>query len=247
MLDTLHILRVLIRQGWDDMFGGLRGWLIWAAALLANGVIFNVFVLGGRARFSEDVLRDGFAGLFVTTCVLCPLWCMRSVAHERAQGTWALWAQSPWSSATIALGKWVGGLVPMMIWFALSLVIPAMILLNGRVSWAHVVAGYAGLVLCAGMVSALSVLASALARAPWVAALMAYAVVAALAGTSALARVTQGLSASALEHMGLFETHFVPFARGQIPTQSVLYFAVLTGLFGALSALRIDLIRGARS
>lgn len=247
MPNTLYIISVLARRTWDDTFGRLHGWIICAVALLANGVVFNVFVLGGRARFSEDVLRDGMLQLFVTTCLLCPLWGMRAVAHERTQGTWVFWAQSRWSTWTLTLGKWLGAWLPMMAWLVLSVTIPAMIFLNGRVSWAHVAAGYVGLALCAGMMSAVSLFTSALARTPWMAALMAYAIGAGLIGASALARVTQGPPAQLLQSMGMLEEHFMPFARGQFATQSVAYFAIITALFLALSALRIERLRGVRT
>lgn len=246
MLDALYIIAVLARRTWADTFGRLHGWVICAGALLVNGVIFNVFVLGSQARYSEDVLRDGILQLAVTTCLLCPLWGMRAVAHEREQGTWVFWAQSRWSTPTLTLGKWIGACLPMLAWLVLSITLPAMIFLNGRVSWAHLAAGYVGLGLCAALMSALSVLTSALARAPWVAALMAYAIGAGLVGTSALARVTQGDSSQVLQSMGMLEAHIMPFARGQLATQSVAYFLVLTALCLGLSALRIERIRGVR-
>lgn len=233
-------MMLLARRTVAQTMGRMRGWVIWAVALLINGLLFNAFALGGQARFSETVLRDCMTLFFATTCLLSPLLCMRAFAEDHQQNTWSVLHRSPWPNGVLVMGKFLGIWAILLGWYVLSLYMPALIFANGRVTIGHIASGYLGLTLVSALSCAMGVYLSTLTRLPWMHALLHYAGVGLLLITSLLVRIVSTPYKPIFEALSLYETLFYPMSTGQLHSRGVVTLAFGTACFLILTKYQLD-------
>jgi ABC-2 type transport system permease protein len=221
-----------------ELAGYLRtpsGYLIAAATLLVQGLLFNTRALGGGAKLSSQVLVDFLRDSSGTTTVAAVLLAMRLFAEERQSGTLVLLYTSPVREAEIVVGKFLSALVVLGIITLLSLYLPALIFVNGKVSIGHIAGGYFGL-LCVGAATlALSVLGSTLAKNQLMAGVVAAVLIFVLFLCWGLSRVVDGQLGTIIAHFSLYEQHFFPFMLGLVQLSDIVYYAsiVYVALFAA--------------
>ena len=131
---------IITRRELASYFRTPSGYLIAAATLLVQGLLFNTRALGGQ-KLSSQVLMDFFRDSSGTTTVAAVLLAMRLFAEERQSGTLVLLYTSPVREVEIVLGKFLSALAFLTIITLTSLYIPAMILVNGKISVGHMFAG----------------------------------------------------------------------------------------------------------
>jgi ABC-2 type transport system permease protein len=221
-----------------ELHGYLRtmtGWIVAATVLLIDGLLFNAFALEG-ARRSADVLNRFFYFASGPTMVAAIFLAMRLLAEERQTGTLALLYASPVRDRDIVLGKFLAALVFLAGLTLLTLYMPLLILVHGRVSPGHLVAGYGGLILLGSASLALGMLGSALARNQVVAAIVGGALLVSLLLAWLLARVTEPPFSTLFAGVALHNAHFPPFQAGTIHLKDVAYYLLVTwvGLFAAI-------------
>lgn len=210
------------------------GWLIAAAVLLIDGLLFNAFAVGGGAKLSTQVLQDFFFFTAGTTMIASVLLSMGLIAGERQAGTLPLLLSAPIQETAIVLGKYLSALVVLSGLTLATAYMPALIFVHGKVSLGHIAGGYLGLLLLGGSTLAVGTLASSLGRNQLVAGVLSAVMITALLLCWMLARVTAPPVQGVLRAMALFDAHFKPFQRGLLRLSDVVFFASLTGL--ALSA-----------
>jgi ABC-2 type transport system permease protein len=211
------------------------GWSILAMVLLIDGLLFNVFAVGDSARYSADVLEDFFYLSSGTTMVASVLVTMRLLAEERQTGTLVLLETAPISEAQIVAGKFLGAFTFLAMVTLLTLYMPLLIQINGKVSWEQIGVGYLGLLSLGAATMAIGTFGSAVARNQLLAAVIGGVVlVSALLGWL-LGRVTEAPVSGILSYMALFDRHYQPFMRGRLNTESLVYYASVTFAFLLLS------------
>ena len=99
-----------------------------------------------------------------TTIIASVFISMRLLAEERQTGTLVLLTSSPVHDWEIVLGKFLSALVFLAIITMATVYMPALILVNGKVSVGHLAAGYLGLLLLGSATLAIGTFGSALAR-----------------------------------------------------------------------------------
>jgi ABC-2 type transport system permease protein len=214
------------------------GYLIAAATLLVQGLLFNTRALGGGAKLSSQVLQDFLRDSSGTTTVAAVLLAMRLFAEERQSGTLTLLYTSPVREVEIVMGKFLSALAVLAAVTLLSLYLPALIFVNGKVSIGHIAGGYLGL-LCVGAATlALGVLGSALARTQLMAGVLASVFVFVLFLCWALSRVVDPPFGTIIGHFSLYEMHFYPFMRGLVQLSDLAYYGSIVYL-ALLSATRV--------
>src|SRR5260370_23526711 len=125
--------------------------------------MFNAIGLAGSKR-SGEVLNQFFflsSGMTITAAVLIS---MRLLAEERQAGTISLLYSSPVRDGEIVLGKFLSGLAFLSILLALTAFMPALIFVNGKVSFGHIASGYLGLLLIGSAALAIGTFGSALSK-----------------------------------------------------------------------------------
>lgn len=201
------------------------GWIIAAAVLLVDGLLFNAFAVGTGAKLSGKVVEDFFYFAAGTTMIASILLAMRLLAEDRASGAMALLLSSPIDEVAIVLGKYLAAWTYLVGLTAISLTLPALLMINGKVSGGHVLAGALGLLLLGGATLALGTLASSLARSQLVAGVLGAALVVVLLLAWLLAKVSDPPIKGVLQHLALFDAHFRPLQRGLLRLSDLVFFA----------------------
>jgi ABC-2 type transport system permease protein len=152
---------------------------------------------------------------------------MRLIAEERQTGTIVLLATSPIRDWQIVLGKFLGGLGVLILLNALTIYMPALVMVHGKISFGHLLAGYLGLVLISGAALSLGLLCSALAPNQLVAVILGGALVVVFVLLWALSRIASPPVEDLLAYLSLHDKHFRPFMRGLVSVQDVVFYVSL--------------------
>ncbi|MDD9934571.1 MAG: ABC transporter permease [Myxococcales bacterium] len=226
---------IIARRELAAYFRTPSGYLIAAATLLVQGLLFNTRALGGGAKLSSQVLMDFLRDSSGTTTVCAVLLAMRLFAEERQSGTLVLLHTSPVRESEIVAGKFLSAFVVLAAVTLASLYLPALIFVNGKVSLGHIAGGYLGL-LCVGAATlSLGVLGSAMAKNQLMAGVLAAVFIFVLFLCWAMARVVDPPLGTVIAHFSLYEKHFFPFMRGLVQLSDLVYYAsvVYLALFAA--------------
>lgn len=219
---------LVARRELAAFFSTWSGYIVIFAALLLDGLLFNIFALGEGNKYSSDILRDFFffssgigmvAGIFMAIHLL---------AEEKQRGTILLYFTSPISERQVIYGKFLASAVLFLILNLLSLYLPALIFIEGKISLGHLVSGYLGLFLLGCTVLALSLFASSLASSQLLAGIAATSlVVVALLLWVLAAKVEQPFRDLFL-YASIHNQRFRPFSNGIIHIKDIgYYFSVI--------------------
>jgi ABC-2 type transport system permease protein len=209
------------------------GYIIVAIFLFVDGLLFNYYALGGSAKLSSQALQLFFAFATFMTMVAGVLLAMRLLAEERQLGTLTLLLTSPVREHEIVLGKFLSALVFFFGMTLLSLYMPMLIFVNGKVSLGHIFGGYLGLILL-GMTSlSVGLFASAISKTQIVAAVSGGALMTAIylfyLGASVAEPPVRDLMAY------LSPQKHLQWQSGVLSTRDILYYLSVTYVFLLLS------------
>jgi len=229
---------LIARRELGGYFSTLSGYVIIAAVLAVDALMFNAIGLAGNKR-SAEVLNQFFflsSGMTITAAVFIS---MRLLAEERQSGTISLLYSSPVRDGEIVLGKFFSALVFLLVLIGLTAFMPALILVNGKVSLGHIAAGYLGLVLLGSASLAVGTFGSALSRSQILAVIISGCMVVALLTCWMLAHVTERPLSEVFTAMALHNQHFQPFQAGLVHLRDVVYYLAVTyvALFAATRVL----------
>jgi ABC-2 type transport system permease protein len=207
------------------------GYVIIAAVLAVDGLLFNAYALGGVDKRSSEVLSLFYYFSSGTTMISAVFISMRLLAEERQTGTLALLYSSPVRDGEIIAGKFLSALTFLGILTFATLYMPAMIFIHGKISWGHVFGGYLGLMLLGAASLAIGTFGSALARTQVLAAIASGCMVVAMLVTWLLGRVTERPLSDIFTAMALHGIHFQAFQSGIIHLRDVVYYLAVTYVF----------------
>lgn len=208
-----------------------------AGALLVDGILFYWQGLTKKA-LSADVLSEFFYYASGITIIAGGLLAMRLIAEERQTQTFTLLNTAPIHDWEIVLGKFMSAFGMVALLTVLTIYMPMLILVNGKVSVGHIVVGYIGLLLTGSASTALGLFASSLTRSQVVAAIVNGAILAALVLMWVVARAVDPPINEFLNALAFHHENFRPFMRGVLQLQSVAYYVAVTYFF-LLAATKI--------
>ena len=217
----------------------MNGYIIAAAVLLVDGILWNAFALGAQQdKHSAEVLSDFFYFSSGTTMIAAVFLSMRLVAEERQTGTLVLLTSSPVRDREIILGKFFSSLAFLALITLATAFMPALIMINGKLSIGQVAAGYLGLLLLGSAALAIGTLGSALARSQVLAAILSGAMLVGLIVVWLLAGVSERPLNDVFVALALWGRHFPPFQAGVINLRDVAYYLLVT-YFALFAATRV--------
>lgn len=227
----------IARRDLASYLQGYTAYIVIASLLLGNGLLFHASALGSdQARYSHEVLEGFFYvcwGFGVATAVFLT---MRSLAEEYARGTDQLLRASVVSDGQVILGKWLAALGMVAIYAALTLHLPLLVFVHGKVSIGHLLVGYTGVLLGGGVAASVGVFCSALFRNQIAAGIVGGLIAIYMAFVSwMLALVVDPPFSTVVAYTALFNEHFVPLMRGRLTTSSVIYQISVSLMFLSLS------------
>lgn len=206
-------------------------YVVIAIMLLVNGLLYYGFAVGGQPRLSADVLRDFFYFSSGTTMVTAILLSMRLFAEEKQTGTFVLLNTSPVHDTEIVAGKFLSAYCLVACFSLLTLYMPLLIFVHGKVSIGHIVVGYVGLLLIGAAATAIGTFGSVLVKSQTVAAVISSVILVSMLVLWMVARETDPPIRDFLSALALHDTHFRPFMLGQIDLKNVVYYLVITYFF----------------
>ena len=236
----MNAILLIARRELGSYFRSWTGYIIIAAALVVEGLLFNGFALGsGMDHRSSDVLSNFFFFAGGVTQFAAVFISMRLLAGERENHTINLLTSSPVRDVEIIVGKYLSALAFLAILLTASVYMPLMVLVAGKVSFGQIFAGYLGMFLLGSAEIAIGTLASALTRSQILSVILAAVMVIAMLVLWWVARIADRPISTILENMALWQMHFTPFQSGMIHLRDVVYYLVVTyvALFAATRVL----------
>lgn len=227
---TLEAIRLIARRDLQALAGSWWAWALAASALLIDGLLFNALAMSAKPRPSADVLADLFYILFGTTTAVTILLSMRTLTEERSRQTLTLLQTAPVAPWQVIAGKYTAIMTTITAITASTAYLPALIMINGKLTLGQVGAGYLGVLCVASAAAAITIFCSSLTRSQLAAAALATAIVSALTTTWLIARVSGPPFDELLVAVSFFDANFRSFMNGRVALSDLTYYLCVTAL-----------------
>lgn len=216
------------------------GWVIIAVLLLVDGILFQAFAMRGE-QLSAIVLETyfNFSSMFAAAAGV--LLSFRLLAEERQNHSMVLLTTSPVRDTEIVLGKFFAALTFLAVFLVLSLYMPLLIKVNGKISGAQILVGYLGLFLLGATGLAVGIFASALTKYQLIALLVAAALMVILGNVYQLAMRLDPPVRDVLEQVDLWWVRFQnSFMRGILNLKDVVFYLATIYFFLLLAVKTLE-------
>lgn len=207
------------------------GYIIVAALLFLDGLLFNAFALGGVDKRSSEVLSQFFYFSSGITMAAGVFLAMRLLAEERQSGTISLLYSSPVRDGEIVAGKFLSALAYLALFLACTIYMPLLIKIHGKISYGHMFGGYLGLLLIGSAAIAITTFASSLVGSQLLALIIGGVMVVAMLVIWLVGRVTERPFSDIFTAMALHGIHFQAFQSGIVHLRDVVYYLAVTYVF----------------
>ena len=207
------------------------GYIIVFAALLIDGLLFNSFAIGSKAKYSAEVLKDFFyfsSGIGMVAAIFLA---MRLLAEEKQFGTITLFYTSPVTERQLIYGKFISALFVFLILQLLSIYLPALIFIEGKVSLGHLAAGYLGVTLLGSTVLAITLFGSAIAPNQLLASVIGASVTVILLLLWLVSSRVDEPFASIFSYISIHNKRFRPFSLGIVHLRDVVFYLTMIVFF----------------
>ncbi len=209
------------------------GYIVAAAVLLLNGLLFYAQALGPDAgqRLSGQVLEAFLYNASGLTAIAAVALSIRLIAEERQRGTQLLLDTSPVRDREIVLGKFLSALVFLSAINAATIYMPLLILVNGRIALGHILVGYLGLTLIGAAVLSIGVFATAMTRHQLVALAIASVISGILFMLWQLSQIVGAPLSRVFAALAIHGRHWAGFQAGLLHLRDIVYYVALTYFF----------------
>jgi len=178
----------------------------------------------------------GSAGFIMLLVV--PMLTMRTFSEERRSGSLILLLASPATLTEVVLGKYLGLLGFFSVMLALTAAMPLSLALGANIDMGQFLTCILALMLVLSTISAIGMFLSSLTEHPPVAAISTFGVLLTLWIIDWASTATEE-AGTVLGYLSLMR-HFEPLLLGLVNSVDLAYFALVTGLFLALTIWRLD-------
>lgn len=222
---------LVARRELSAYVSSLLGFIVIAAVLLGEGVYFNAMGIGTAAKLSSDVLKEFFNAASGGTMIVAIVLSMRLLAGEREQGTLVLLNTAPIKDSEIVAGKYLAALGLIAAKLALTVHMPLLVAVNGKVSAGHVLVGYAGVLLLGAAALAIGMFGSALAKNQIVAIVIGGVILIVFILLWMVARITDPPLNGFLSSLAIHHERQRPFMNGVLELSNVVYYVGVAYFF----------------
>ena len=237
---------IIAQRELGTFFNTWMGYVIVAAALIIDGILFNAYSVTSEPRFSAEVLSDFFYFASGLSMVAGIFLAMRLLAEEKQNGTIILFYTSPVTERQLIYGKFLSALLFSLVLHAASLYMPALIMVHGKISLGHVAAGYLCLTMLGAVTMSMTLFASALAPNQLVAAVGGAFLTVLFLTLWLLANVVDAPFKAVFTWLSIHNDHFTPFSNGIVHIKDLVFYVgfVLFFLECAVRALEARRCQG---
>ncbi len=212
-------------------FSTWMGYVICAAALFIDGLLFNAQAVSNSPKFSADVLADFFYFASGISMVAGVFLAMRLIAEEKQNGTIVLFYTSPISERQLVYGKFLSALLFSIVIHILSLYLPALIFINGKVSLGHLASGYLVLLLIGASAIAITLFASTISPNQLIAGVTGTLFTVTFLVLWMVADIVEPPFKDVFSYLAIHNKHFSPFSQGIVHTRDIIYYLSLVFFF----------------
>ena len=236
----MRAIRIIYRRELGTYLRSPYGWVIASLLLLLFGLLFQGFAMSGE-MLSAYVLERFFYVASGIPLVGGVLLSFRLLSEERQNHSMVLLNTSPIRDSDIVLGKFFAALTFLAIILLLSIYMPIMIKINGKITWAQIFVGYFGMLLLGAATLAIGLFGSALTRQQLIAAVIAAAMVVAMCFIHLLANKVDPPVKDVIEQIDLWWVHYqYGFMKGILNLKDVIYYLAATYFFLLLSIKTLE-------
>lgn len=215
-------------------------WVIAALLLLAQGIFFEAWALRGE-QLSAIVLERYFFIASFTIGAAGLIFSFRLIADERQNHSMVLLTTSPIRDFEIVLGKFFAALTFLTIMLVLSIYMPVLIKVNGKITGAQIFVGYLGLFLFGAVSLAIGLFASALTRFQFLALVVGAVLLIALGNIFQLASKLDEPVRPVVEQLDLWWVRFQSsFMKGIFNLKDVIFYVCVTYFFLLLAVKTLE-------
>ena len=236
----MRAISIIYRRELGTYLRSPYGWGIAAILLLIDGLLFQGWALNGE-MLSAYVLERYFYVASAMPLFGGVLLSFRLLSEERQNHSMVLLTTSPIRDLDIVLGKFFAALTFLAIMLALSVYMPILIKVNGKITSAQIFVGYLGLLLTGAATLSIGLFGSALTRHQLVAAVLSAAMVGVLCFIHLLASKLDAPVKDVIEQVDLWWVHYqYGFMKGILNLKDVVYYLATTYFFLLLSTKTLE-------
>ena len=230
----MSALALLFRKELHATFTSPIAYTVATVFLLVLGYTFSLTLFATKVANLNYIFHQ----IYVLSILLVPVLTMRAFAEERRTGTLELLLTAPVPELAIVLAKFFAALSLMLLIFAASLVYAVVLGLYGDPDWGPIYGGYLAIVLHAGLLIALGLLASSLTENQVVAAALSLGAFLMLWFADSVAYLLPPPFELFVLNLSLIG-HFKPAASGEVFLSDIGYFVTLSLLALFLTTRRL--------
>jgi ABC-2 type transport system permease protein len=236
----MRAISIIYRRELGTYLRSPFGWVMAAILLLIFGLFFQGYAMSGEL-LSAQVLDRFFYVASGIPLVAGVLLSFRLLSEERQNHSMVLLNTSPVRDSDIVVGKFLAALSFLAIILLLSVYLPILIKINGKITASQVLVGYIGLLLIGMATLSIGLFASSLTRQQLIAAVAAAAIVALLCFIHLLANKVDPPLKDVIEQVDLWWVHFqYGFQKGILNLKDIVYYLAVTYFFLLLSIKTLE-------
>lgn len=226
----------IAQKEFKSFFRGPIGYVV----LFITISVFNLFFFLIIDSNAEATLRDIFKVMEFLFVFIIPLLTMRTVAAERASGTFEFLLTTPVTRTAVVLGKYAGVFLFYTTTLILTLPYYAILCFFSDPDHGAILTGYAGLWLEGGLFIAIGILFSAMTRNQIIAAITSYLVIFMLYFSVSFEKYVSGVGELVLRYIGVWG-HSQHYIVGILTLADIVYFT--SGIVLCLVLTRFSLLK----
>lgn len=215
-------------------------WVIAAVLLLIGGIMFQGYAIQGE-QLSAIVLERFFyitSGIALAAGILLSF---RLISEERQTHSLVLLNTSPVRDSEIVIAKFLAALTFLVLLLVLSLYMPLLIKVRGKITYSQIFVGYFGLFLLGAAALSIGIFASALAKNQLVAGITATAILFLMLFLFMFSKRLDGTVREVFAELDLWWIHFQGgFMRGIFNLKDLFYYLGVIYFFLLLAVKTLE-------
>jgi len=232
--------RIIYRRELGAYLRSPFAWVIAAVLLLVDGIFFRGFVLPGQ-NLSASVLEKFFyfsSGVALAAGLLLSF---RLISEERSTNSMVLLTTSPVRDSEIIVGKFLAALTFLAILLAMSIYMPLLIKVRGKITYSQIMVGYLGLLLIGSATLSMGLFASSMVKNQVLSAVIGLAIMIIMVFLFQFAKTLDGTIKDVLQELDLWWIHFQNgFMRGVLNLKDLIYYLAVSYFFLLLSVKTLE-------
>jgi ABC-2 type transport system permease protein len=231
----VHKMWSILKREVASYFVSPMAYVVGAVFLVLSGYFFSVILLATHSASMQGVLGN----MAVVFLFVSPVLTMGLLAEERKLGTDELIMTAPVGTTSIVVGKYLAAVLTYLVYLAISLIYPVILIKYGSPDMGPIYSGYWGMFLFGAGCLAVGIFSSSLTDNQMVAGVIGFGLLLLFWILGWAGAIVRGPVGETLANLSLLK-RFDDFQKGIIDFSSVLYYISFIFIFIFLTIRVID-------